>query len=180
ATLVTDANGTLTFDGTSPMANELVLLDGSNPTFTITPKPGYRVATLTVNGEDAKGNLVGETLTLPAVTDTVAIAVTFEKIPAPPTPPVDPPKPPVDPIDPVDPPKPPVDPVDPPKPPVNPADPVVPIDPPKPPVNPTDPVDPPKPPVDPADPITPPTPPVVSDNGGNGNNNGGGTTIVER
>ncbi|MEG0776424.1 MAG: hypothetical protein RR381_03040 [Raoultibacter sp.] len=180
ATLSPDANGSISSDVAPSASGEILLAEKSEPTFTVTPASGYQVATLTVNGKDAKGNLVGETLTLPAVTDTVAIAVTFEKIPAPPTPPVDPPKPPVDPIDPVDPPKPPVDPVDPPKPPVNPADPVVPIDPPKPPVNPTDPVDPPKPPVDPADPITPPTPPVVSDNGGNGNNNGGGTTIVER
>ncbi|MEG0217390.1 MAG: hypothetical protein RR655_03595 [Raoultibacter sp.] len=84
ATLVTDANGTLTCDVASPTADELLLRDGSTPTFTVTPASGYQVATLTVNGKDAMGSLVGETLTLPAVTDAVAIAATFKEIPAPP------------------------------------------------------------------------------------------------
>ncbi|MEG0218204.1 MAG: hypothetical protein RR655_07795, partial [Raoultibacter sp.] len=48
----------------------------------------------------ATGSLVGETLTLPAVTDAVTIAVTFKEIPAPPTP--------VDPAGPINPLTPPV------------------------------------------------------------------------
>ncbi|MEG0217069.1 MAG: hypothetical protein RR655_01910 [Raoultibacter sp.] len=85
-----------------------MLAENSEPTFTVTSESGYRVAALKVGKDDIKVNegATSQTLTLPAVTDTVSIAATFEEIPAPP-------KPPVDPTDPVDPPKPPVDPADP-------------------------------------------------------------------
>ncbi|MEG2458988.1 MAG: hypothetical protein RSA89_04155 [Raoultibacter sp.] len=102
ATLDAGTNGALIFDGTLSASDEILLAENSTPTFTVTPASGYQVATLTVNGNDAKGNLVGKTLTLPAVTDAVTIAVTFEKIPAPPTPT------PVDPAGPINPPTPPV------------------------------------------------------------------------
>ncbi|MEG2459068.1 MAG: hypothetical protein RSA89_04580, partial [Raoultibacter sp.] len=128
ATLDAGTNGTLTCDGAPSGPGEILLAENSTPTFTVTPESGYQVATLTVNGTDAKEDLVAkdatsQTLPLLPVTDAVTIAVTFEKIPAPIEPPVDP-------TDPVDPPNPPVDPVDPPKPPVDPADPVNPPTPP--------------------------------------------------
>ncbi|MEG2200769.1 MAG: leucine-rich repeat domain-containing protein, partial [Raoultibacter sp.] len=92
ATLDAGTNGTLTFDGTPSTSAEILLAEKSEPTFTVTPASGYQVATLTVNGEDVKESLVAkdatsQTLTLPPVADTVAIAATFEKIPAPPKPP---------------------------------------------------------------------------------------------
>ncbi|MEG0217212.1 MAG: hypothetical protein RR655_02675, partial [Raoultibacter sp.] len=85
ATLDAGTNGALIFDGTPSASGEILLAEKSEPTFTVTPASGYQVATLTVNGEDAKEDLVAkdatsQTLTLPAVTDTVSIAATFEKI----------------------------------------------------------------------------------------------------
>ncbi|MEG2459412.1 MAG: hypothetical protein RSA89_06355 [Raoultibacter sp.] len=89
ATLVTDANGTLTCDVASPMANELVLLDGSTPTFTAAAALGYQIDTLKVGEKDIEvsKDATSQTLTLPPVTDAVSITATFKEIPAPPKPP---------------------------------------------------------------------------------------------
>ncbi|MEG1840997.1 MAG: hypothetical protein RR213_07045, partial [Raoultibacter sp.] len=141
----TAENGTITSD------HATLVREGSLVKCTFSPKEGYALESVSVNGKLVKATEEGTATTktyshtINSIYSDTTIHVVFKAV-----------EPPVDPTDPVDPPKPPVDPVDP-----------------------VDPIDPPKPPVDPVDPINPPTPPALPDNGGNGNNNGG-ATIVER
>ncbi|MEG2201926.1 MAG: hypothetical protein RRX94_06985 [Raoultibacter sp.] len=141
----TAENGTITSD------HATLVREGSSVKCTFSPKEGYALESVSVNGKLVKATEEGTATTktyshtINSIYSDTTIHVVFKAV-----------EPPVDPTDPVDPPKPPVDPVDP-----------------------VDPIDPPKPPVDPVDPINPPTPPALPDNGGNGNNNGG-ATIVER
>ena len=62
-------------------SNTFYVGEGANASLTIIPDNGYQIATLTVNGVDAMGQLNNDVLTISNVTANTTVAVTFEAIP---------------------------------------------------------------------------------------------------
>ena len=82
-TVTAGKNGSVTF-GTNTVTDGSKVFDvkeGNSAILTITPDANYQVATLTINGEDAKSQLTDGTLTISNVTANKTVEVTFEGIP---------------------------------------------------------------------------------------------------
>jgi hypothetical protein len=63
--------------GILPVASPIIVEDGSDTTFTIEPKEGFKIATFLVDGADAKDKLVGNKFTFKAITGNHTLEVTF-------------------------------------------------------------------------------------------------------
>jgi hypothetical protein len=63
--------------GILPAKSPIIVEEGSDTTFTIEPKEGFKIATFTVDGADAKAKLDGNKFTFKAVSGSHALEVTF-------------------------------------------------------------------------------------------------------
>ena len=77
--ITVDTNGTVTYNEQSIIGSTKVysVTNGSDITLTVTPNFGYKVATLTVNGEDKTADMVDGQLTISNVTANVVVNVSF-------------------------------------------------------------------------------------------------------
>jgi len=74
------ANGTITENNINVSnGGSVMAIDNQTSTFTITPSPGYEVATLTYNGANVISQLANNTFTTPAVIADGTLSVTFKR-----------------------------------------------------------------------------------------------------